>query len=303
MTRGAQREPRLLEDDDKVLALSARRREVFRLSPPRPLTSASEAMRFLRDRRIVMATGRSSLATMAQAIAGREVRGSWMADPSCHAVYDMLTQILSRAGVHELPLVQGKSVIFTNGLGAAIERVASDPDRRAAARLALSPSAAWLLGEVESAGELRMDSVPLPAKEGRTARTVLERELLVVGESLHTDRGYHTAVLRPWDSSPLAQRFSSKVDSLSLEKAQRALLEACLHSAIVAPEQEVLKWLAFAPQVVEDLVATGKVTRLRREELADVDCDASGLSALDASSRPSVRRRTETPIRNSPEKL
>ncbi len=266
MTKRPERQRRRLEDDETVLLLGARRLEVLRISPPKPLASPTEAVRFLRGRRIAMTTGRSSLATMTQAIAGKEIRGIWMADPSCHSVYAILTKVLSRTGVYELPLVEGKSVLFTDGLGAAIQRMASAPDRRAAALTALSPSAAWLLGEVESAGELRMDSVPLPAKEGRAARTVLVRELLVVGESLHTERGCHTAVLRPWTSSRIAQRFSGKVDKLSLNDARATLLEACLHSAIVAPEQEVLKWLPHAPRLVEELVAAGKVVRLGAEK-------------------------------------
>jgi hypothetical protein len=141
MMKGTERRPQCLEDDEKVLALSARRREVLRLSPSMPIASATEPVRFLWDRRIVMATGRSSLATMTQAIAGKEIRGSWMADPSCHAAYDILTKLLSRTGVYELPLVEGKSVLFTDGLCAAIQRVANDPDPLAAACAALLPAA------------------------------------------------------------------------------------------------------------------------------------------------------------------
>jgi hypothetical protein len=81
--------------------------------------------------------------------------------------------------------------------------------------------------------------------------------------SADENRGYHTSLLRPWVHSEVAQEFSAEAGTLSLKDAQAAILEACLHSAVVAPEQEARKWLPFAPLIVEELVSTGRVTRLR----------------------------------------
>jgi hypothetical protein len=214
-----------------------------------------------------MKTGKCSLTVMVEAIAGKEIRGSWMADPSVHTVYEVLAPLVSTTGVFDLPLVQGKSVLTFRHLGPAIQRIASDLGRRAAVRETLPELAAWLLTEVERKRVIDMEDLSAPARESRKARRLLERMLLVTSELVHTVRGYHTAVVRPWEDSPLAKASKQAAEHLTLQSAQEELLEACLHSAVLAPEREVRGWLPFAPVALRAMEHSGKLARLRADKV------------------------------------
>jgi hypothetical protein len=132
-----------------------------------------------------MASGRSSLPVLTEAIAGREIRGSWMADPEVHRIHDVWYGLDERHEHFTAPLVMGKRAIFVAALGPAVARVATDPQRVAEAYRRLAPPARRLLADVERRGSVRVDEWTAGPREGSAARIELARELLVASETIH----------------------------------------------------------------------------------------------------------------------
>src|SRR5207247_11235748 len=70
----------------RVKQLLALRLRLHRLKPSRPIRDARVALAFIKDWRIVLSTGHSSLPSLAQAIARRQLRGSRMANPQVFGI-------------------------------------------------------------------------------------------------------------------------------------------------------------------------------------------------------------------------
>ncbi len=241
--------------------LQAQRLARHRLEPPRPLRDPRAAAGFVKERLITMATGRSSLPLLTEAIAGRHLAGSWMAHPEVYRIYRILGR-LEKYGVVEAPLVLGKQVVMDASLGPAVDRIASDPDRCSSARSQLPPLARKLLDRVEAAGRARMDRWGIPTVQARRARSRLERELLVASSDIHTEGGYHSSIVTPWRASAFSKQFSTQAARLTLDEAQDQVLLAAVRSAVVAPEREVRRWFVFGAGRIEALLNQGKLTRL-----------------------------------------
>lgn len=249
--------------DRELEGIIARKLELFRIEPPRPIRSGALAGRFVKERRMVMLTGRSALPILTEAIAGREIRGSWMADPEVHRIYRVMNRIdAGTHGISQVRLILGKEVLIDDELSPAVQRVASDRGRIARAREALTSTARRLLQELEGEGQVRMDEWKVPTKEARPARMLLETQLLAVGEELHTENGYHTSVLRLWKASTIAKRFGTSAKKMTYEAAQDMLLEAALKAAVVASEREARRWFPFGGDRIESLVSAGEIRRL-----------------------------------------
>jgi hypothetical protein len=250
-----------VNEDERIAVLHEKRKVALHLDGRR-LKNAAEAARFIHERLIVMQVGRSGIAVLSDAIAGRLLPGSWMANPEVKSIYEVFVALGAREDVEEARLVQGKLVLISPQLGPLVERIAIDEQRRSAAMKKLSPLAKRLFERVEADGELRMDQARLPAKEGKAARSLLEQSLLVTSEDLHTERGSHTVLLHPWHASPLARRHRKEALSLQLDDAETRLLAACVHSAVIADERDVKKWFSFADARLAALVAEGRVDRI-----------------------------------------
>jgi hypothetical protein len=247
---------------ERLAAAQTERDRIHRLDPPRPLRDAAEAAAFVKELRIVTETGHAGVPVLAHAVAGREIVGSWMAAPEVHRIYDLLNELAGH-DVCSAPLLDGKVTIFDTSLAPAVQRLATDPARRARIVAQLPPTAAKLLRRVESEGEVRMDHCGLSTKEGRAARLRLERFLLVIGVGIHTERGSHTVALRPWSESRLARREAAPADALpDLEASMDLLLETAVRAAVVVPERDARKWSDFAADGLDRLVETGRIERL-----------------------------------------
>lgn len=264
--------------EERVRGLTLARLRLHRLSPPRPIRDAAEAAAFVHERKIVMSVGRSGLAVLSDAIAGRRLPGSWMGHPETTAIYNIFVG-LGRSALLDARLVAGKSVLMDPALGPVVARLAGDPERRADIERRLAPLARRLLRRVEADGAVRMDSSGIPSKEGRAARTALERALLVVSEEFHTERGSHTVVVRPWRAGRIAASYSKETGGLTLAMAQDTLLEASLQSAVLAPEREVAGWFDFARECVEALVTRGRIERLATRDEAWLTLSDTGREA------------------------
>jgi len=241
--------------------LQSSRLKLHRLQPPRPLRDARATAAFVKERRIVMSTGRSSLPVLAEAIAGEPIAGSWMAHPAVYHIYRILGG-LSRYNLPAAPLILGKETILDPSLGPAVERIAADRERQARARVQLPPLARRLLDEVEARGRVRMDHWGVRTPEARRARLLLERQLLVVSSSIHTEGGYHTAVVAPWSQGKLSRRFRNDAARSTLSAAVDQVLLASVRSAVLVPEREVRRWLIVGAERVKTLLQEGKLERL-----------------------------------------
>lgn len=209
-----------------------------------------------------MESGRASLPVLAGAIVGRQIRGSWMADREVFHMYRIFGGI-SKYGIMSAPIVHGQETLFSPELSPFIERIAGDSSRRERSRTALSPLARQLLDEVERVGEVRMDRWPGPPRPARAARLLLVRQLLVWSKSVHTERGYHTAVVIPWRASAFSIRFARRAARIEYERAQRVLLQAAIHSAVVAPDREVRGWFVFGAGPLDAMIEEGLLQRLQ----------------------------------------
>jgi hypothetical protein len=119
--------------------LEAVRARHHRLDPSVPMYDAAEAVAFIVERGVVMASGKSSLPTLTEAIVGHSIKGSWMADPEVQRVYDLWMEMDKSAAIASAPLVQGKQVYYRADLADAVRSIAGNVDRRTRAIAALKP--------------------------------------------------------------------------------------------------------------------------------------------------------------------
>ena len=200
---------------------------------------------------------------LAEAITGRSIRGSWMADPEVYRVYEFFKKVYKHQDVVALPLILGKETLVHGSLGPAVQRVASDPDRRNEARAGLPPLARRLLDEVEASGEVRMDRWTASTVQGRNARLRLERDLLVMSRDLHTERGYHTAIVMPWSQSKIAARYRVEGQRLRFPDAVDQVIVAGVRSAVTAPEREIRRWFVFGRERIDELLRSGGLVQFK----------------------------------------
>ncbi|HXY43397.1 MAG TPA: hypothetical protein VEH29_04360 [Acidimicrobiales bacterium] len=88
---------------------------------------------------------------------------------------------------------------------------------------------------------MRSDHPEFVGKDRRAARIALEPGMLARSISFHTASGRHESILEPYGGAPASpgSHACAGLDALT------ALLGACLASAVVAPRDEVEKWLRF----------------------------------------------------------
>lgn len=251
-----------ISESVEIKRLQALRLKLHRLDPPRPIRNLRSALAFIKERRIVLSAGRSSLPMLAEAIAGRALRGSWMANPEVYRIYDMLKRIYKDLDVMSAPLILGKDTIMHGSLGPALQRIAADTERCCGAISTLPPLARRLLDAVERAGQLRMDRWGVTAEKAREARLQLERDILVISRDIHTEHGYHTSVVTPWAQCKIAKTYGAQAKRLALEDAVDDIVLAAVRSAVLASEREVRRWFVFGEHRLDALVAAGAMQRL-----------------------------------------
>lgn len=247
-----------VDDTGDIAELEARRVREHRLGGM-PIRDVRQLAAFVRDRRIVLATGKAAIPNMADAIAGRALQGSWMANPEVHLIYRLMQRL---DGFHSAPLVLGKGTIVDPSLAPALFGLAADAARRADAYRRLSGDAARLLELLDHNDEVRMDQIDMPTKQSRKARVELEREFLVHSYDIHTARGAHTSVIAPWDTSPLARQLAGTA-VVPFNAAADTLVFAGLRAAVLSPEREVRKWFAGASAALDRALGNGAARRLR----------------------------------------
>ena len=250
-------------------SLRARQLRQHRLDPAAPIADVDDGVAFIVTSGVVMASGKSSLPTLTEAIVGHPIKGSWMAAPEVQRIYDLWHAIDARPEVTSAPLVQGKQVYVAAELSPSVAAIAADPDRRDRAVVALKPLERRLYDTVVDSGEVRVDEWTqislLTTSQVRTARTKLAALFLVSSEELHTDAGYHTVVLRPFVPAPSPLPFTD---------ATRELLLAALRSCVIADAKEVRKWNDWSSLALDALIDDGAVAMLDENTVAEASAIA-----------------------------
>lgn len=218
-------------------------------------------MAFGRDRRAVLSSGKGAPASLTEGIAGRRLPGSWMSHPEGRWIY-ALGGALVRAGYAPAPVVEGKWVELEPSLAPAVASYGLDEARVAAAGDGLDDACRTFLTEVERAGSLRADESSLSPKVRAKARRQLERLMLIQSEEEHTDKGHHISVCSMW--KPPGE------STMSRSEAEDALVEALLHSSVIAPAKEARKWFDGSAPALDRLLSRDIAVEIPSESVAMV---------------------------------
>lgn len=122
-----------------------------------------QAFAFVKKSGVVLESGRGPVPSLAEAIAGAPIRGSWWAHPKAHTIFLCSRAIRASADVLVCRLVAGKVTYVHRRLWPALVRLAGrfDIDRLAAIRevhttsgkheVKVTPFAEWVPNEVKRA--------------------------------------------------------------------------------------------------------------------------------------------------------
>jgi hypothetical protein len=202
--------------------------------PQRPVDTVEQALAVVRERGVLPLTAVGGSDSLAEQVAGRPVRGSWVDDPAGERILAIAIGLERSPEVLVLKLVGGKVTFVHAALWPALVRVARDPDRAARIVPNLSPAAARLYDEVERTGEAHLDvlgrqnSWP-PERDLARAAKELEAGLLAHLTTSEVERGRQAVVVRSWATAvPIAAHRRARQltlgDALELLRAHGAAL-------------------------------------------------------------------------------
>ena len=174
--------------------------------------TARGAVAFVRRHGIVLQAARGPVPSLAEAVAGGPIRGSWWGHPQGQAIFAAAEAASEHADVLVCKLVEGKVTYVHRRLWPALVSVGEarqpwqvDP---------LTPRAAELLDEVNRTGRVRATG---PSSKA------LARALLVHAEQVHTAGGSHATELVSWPAVRSAREIAERLDP---DTARRVLEEA-----------------------------------------------------------------------------
>lgn len=113
-----------VDSEDKLNVLLQQKLVAHRLGG-KPMRDVRQVAAFVRDRRMVMASGRSVLPALTEAISGRELPGSWMAHPGVYLIHNLTSRLDRRNPFPTVPLILGKQATFDRSLGGRVQRLAA----------------------------------------------------------------------------------------------------------------------------------------------------------------------------------
>jgi hypothetical protein len=158
------------------------------------------------------------LPSVASLVAGKPVRGSWWGHPKGDEIFQVAEWLADRPDVVVAKLVSGKATYVHRRLWPALLAVGGAREPWQLERL--SAAARKLLARVDAAGRLEVTGEP--ARE-------LERALLALGQSVHTEQGSHAKTLTSWttwlESLP-ARRRPRKIAASRGKQELKAVLDS-----------------------------------------------------------------------------
>ncbi len=156
-------------------------------------------------------------------VAGETVHGSWWGHPKAHLIFQVGGALVKDPDVLRTKLISGKETYLHRSLWSQFLRIATSRDSWQLK--GLSDTASLLLGNVEARGDLRTDEftreVQIEVKSLGEAARQLESRLLVYGDDIHTQAGFHAKLLRSW--SRWMQHVDFRPIQLPLARAIRLL--------------------------------------------------------------------------------
>ncbi len=88
--------------------------------------TAEEALAFVREHGVVLASAKGSAPSLAEVIAGEPIKGSWWAHPKGHLIFTIFQKIGESADVLTCRLINGKVTFVHRRLWPALVRLAED---------------------------------------------------------------------------------------------------------------------------------------------------------------------------------
>ncbi len=188
----------------------------------RPEVEAALArVRAVLEERGVLLRQDLSLPCVTTLIVGQPIRGSWWSHPENKLIYDTLGRLESETA--RVKLLNEKVTLVHRRLWP--ELVVIGQSRADWQLRALSEGARKILDQVDR--PLRADELDVEAtgKARHDLIAELERNLLVHGYDLHTERGFHVRVLEPWSAWQKEHGVNGKLPSPStaMETFERAI--------------------------------------------------------------------------------
>ncbi|HXZ57884.1 MAG TPA: hypothetical protein VEG40_09895 [Gaiellaceae bacterium] len=230
--------------------LRERRAFECRLAPNRALVSLDEAEAFLIDRGLLTRTADCALPSLFEACHEEPYApaspgfGQWP-----RTKFPWFGELGAR-GYLVLGVHRGKNLLVTREVAAALDPVC----RAELARLGDDP----LLRHLAEAGPSELEDLQLELglkpKELKAMRYPLERRGAVVSRSVVYEEPHrHTSLLSRWD----------QVMPESSEGGLEDTVVAGVRAAVVAPENELRRWLSWAlpDDLVDRLVGDGRLVR------------------------------------------
>ena len=145
--------------------------------------TAAEAMAFVREKGVVLVSGKGAVPRLTEVIVGEPIKGSWWAHPKSHQIFAILQAVTDSKEILVCRLVDGKVTLVHRRLWPALVRAAGRfrPDQIAQVREEHTPS-----------GRHATHVVPfpkwVPAEVKEQAKSISEPEAL--------------AALGPWTAVP-----------------------------------------------------------------------------------------------------
>jgi hypothetical protein len=108
----------------KAAAKKARRAPAKRVPAKRVPNGESKWAKFVEDHGVVLASARGPVPSVAEAIAGEPIVGSWWSHPKAHAIFDALSSIDDSVDIRCFKLVDRKITFVHRRLWPALARLA-----------------------------------------------------------------------------------------------------------------------------------------------------------------------------------
>ena len=166
------------------------------MARPAETTAATrKVLAELERRQLLLQAGRE-FPSIANIVAGGEIKGSWWAHPKSNVVYWVCQDLEDDPRVAEAKLIAGKVTALWHTVWADVAAIALARERWQLS--GLSPTAKRLLARVNER-DVRTDELDWRADEklGDVCRA-LEKRLLVKSQELHTESGAHAKQLGSW---------------------------------------------------------------------------------------------------------
>lgn len=158
------------------------------------MNTLSEAVELLVAERVLMLAPHPPLRSLVEAIAGSGTSGNWWGHRKGGQIFNVSTALADHPDTLVVKLVAGKITFVHRSLWPHVLRASMDSSRRAERVARLGTDAQRLLARVATEG-----TVPAE-KSDKAARSPLEKSLLVLAQSVHTERGNHHTILTSWDA-------------------------------------------------------------------------------------------------------